>query len=78
MNTADRPLCWWCEKAIPMRQRRRGSPKRFCCLAHRLAYGTASRRLVDDYLERGLISLAEVKRFSEARSLCKTLRVVPE
>src|SRR6516162_1656841 len=36
------PGCLWCKR--PFRARRGGSPKRFCCAAHRIAFWSAARR----------------------------------
>jgi len=44
------PVCLWCRR--PFSARRGGSPKRFCCAAHRMAFWSAARR----WAERGVVS----------------------
>jgi hypothetical protein len=50
--------CLWC--GGPMTARQRGSPKRFCCDPHRMAFHSAARRFVSRMIDEGRLSVADL------------------
>ena len=53
------PGCLWCKR--PFRARRGGSPKRFCCAAHRIAFWSAARRWAERAVVSGLLSVDDIR-----------------
>lgn len=54
------PACLWCGGPLPT-GRRHGSERRFCCAAHRHAFGTAARRWVTNAIEWGELTVEGLK-----------------
>jgi len=53
------PECLWCRR--PFRPRRGGSPKRFCCAAHRIAFWSAARRWAEKAVASGVLSVGDIR-----------------
>jgi hypothetical protein len=53
------PVCLWCRR--PCSARRGGSPKRFCCAAHRTAFWSAARRWAERAVVSGLLSVDDLR-----------------
>jgi hypothetical protein len=53
------PECLWCRR--PFRDRRGGSPKRFCCAAHRMAFWSAARRWAERAVVSGFLSVDDIR-----------------
>ena len=53
------PGCLWCKR--PFRARRGGSPKRFCCAAHRIAFWSAARRWAEKAVASGVLSVGDIR-----------------
>jgi hypothetical protein len=53
------PACLWCRR--PFRPRRGGSPKRFCCAAHRMAFWSAARRWAEKAVMSGFLSVDDIR-----------------
>jgi hypothetical protein len=53
-------VCLWCERPFPAR--RGGSPKRFCCAAHRIAFWSAVRRWAERAVAAGVLSLDQIRK----------------
>jgi hypothetical protein len=51
--------CLWCGRSFPAR--RGGSPQRFCCAAHRLAFWSALRRWAERAVAAGVLTVADVR-----------------
>jgi len=51
--------CIWCDR--PFRARRGGSPKRFCCPAHRMAFWSALRRWGERAVAAGILTVADIR-----------------
>src|ERR1051325_8624199 len=72
--TATNPMddtvhCLWCSKANALCSRRGGSAARFCCAAHRTAYWTACRKLGEQAVALGIVSIADLKADTAAGTL---------
>jgi hypothetical protein len=52
-------VCLWCKR--PFRPRRGGSPKRFCCAAHRIAFWSAARRWAEKAVASGVLSVGDIR-----------------
>ena len=52
-------VCPWCKRAFPAR--RGGSPKRFCCAAHKTAFWSAARRWAEKAVVSGLLSVDDIR-----------------
>jgi hypothetical protein len=52
-------VCPWCTQAF--RPRRRGSTGRFCCASHRTSFWTACRKLGEQAVTRGEVTVADLK-----------------
>jgi hypothetical protein len=63
------PPCLWCKR--PFRARRGGSPKRFCCAAHRIALWSAARRWAERAVVSGLLSVDDIR--NDATEACTLL-----
>jgi hypothetical protein len=63
------PGCLWCKR--PFRARRGGSPKRFCCAAHRIAFWSAARRWAERAVVSGLLSVDDIR--NDATEACTLL-----
>ena len=61
--------CLWCKR--PFRARRGGSPKRFCCAAHRIAFWSAARRWAERAVVSGLLSVDDIR--NHATEACTLL-----
>jgi hypothetical protein len=67
MTNADAPpepvtssgICLWCQK--PFRVRRGGSPKRFCCPTHRMAFWSALRRWAERVIAADVLTIADIR-----------------
>jgi hypothetical protein len=64
------PVCPWCKRAFPAR--RGGSPKRFCCAAHRTAFWSAARRWAEKAVVSGFLSVDDIR--NGAGEACTVLR----
>jgi len=53
------PVCLWCRR--PFSARRGGSPKRFCCAAHRTAFWSAARRWAEKAVVSGFLSVDDIR-----------------
>ena len=53
------PVCLWCRR--PFSGRRGGSPKRFCCAAHRTAFWSAARRWAERAVVSGFLSVDDIR-----------------
>src|SRR6516165_404440 len=62
------PGCLWCKR--PFRARRGGSPKRFCCAAHRIAFWSAARRWAERAVVSGLLSVDNIRNDAGA-NICR-------
>ena len=60
-TTADDPprACLWCDKAL--RSGQRGSEPRFCSAAHRVSFWTACRKLGEQAVAHGIVSVADLR-----------------
>ena len=63
------PGCLWCKR--PFRARRGGSPRRFCCAAHRMAFWSAARRWAERAVVSGLLSVDDIR--NDATEACTLL-----
>jgi hypothetical protein len=52
--------CLWCGRPFPAR--RGGSPQRFCCSAHRMAFWSALRRWAERAVAAGVLSLDRIRK----------------
>ena len=52
-------VCLWCRR--PFSARRGGSPKRFCCAAHRMAFWSAARRWAERAVVSGFLSVDDIR-----------------
>jgi hypothetical protein len=64
MDNRTSARCLWCER--PFRARRGGSPQRFCCAAHRLAFWSALRRWGERSVASGMLTVAELRNDTAA------------
>jgi hypothetical protein len=53
------PVCLWCKRRFVAR--RGGSPKRFCCAAHRMAFWSAARRWAERAVVSGFLSVDDIR-----------------
>jgi hypothetical protein len=51
--------CLWCGR--PFHARRGGSPQRFCCATHRIAFWSALRRFAERAVASGSLTVADVR-----------------
>ena len=58
--------CLWCNRKFPPRSRAGGSPQRFCCAAHRMAFWSALRRWGERALAAGVLSIDQIRNGSLA------------
>ena len=56
--------CLWCER--PFGSRRGGSPQRFCCAAHRIAFWSALRRWGERAVASGGLTVDHIKNADPA------------
>jgi hypothetical protein len=59
MDNPNNPPCLWC--AHPFGPRRGGSPQRFCCAAHRIAFWSALRRWAERAVARGALTVDHIR-----------------
>jgi hypothetical protein len=59
MDNRTSARCLWCER--PFRARRGGSPQRFCCAAHRIAFSSALRRWGERAVASGTLTVDHIK-----------------
>src|ERR1700739_5155397 len=52
-------VCLWCRR--PCSARRGGSPKRFCCAAHRMAFWSAAGRWAERAVVSGFLSVDDIR-----------------
>lgn len=65
-------LCLWCQTQFE--PRRGGSPQRFCCAAHRLAFWSALRRWGERAVASGVLTVARIR--NAAPEACTLLSAV--
>ena len=53
------PVCLWCKR--PFRPRHGGSPQRFCCAGHRMAFWSAARRWAETAVASGFLSVDDIR-----------------
>ena len=53
------PACLWCGR--PFQARRGGSPQRFCCGAHRMAFWSALRRWAERAVAAGALTVDHIR-----------------
>ena len=53
------PVCLWCKR--PFRPRHGGSPQRFCCAGHRMAFWSTARRWASVAVASGLLSVDDIR-----------------
>ena len=58
--------CLWCNCNLPPRARAGGSPQRFCCAAHRMAFWSALRRWGERAVAARVLSIDQIKNGSLA------------
>ena len=58
------PACLWCGRPFPAR--RGGSPKRFCCAAHRVEFWSALRRWDKRAVAAGMLRLDQIRNADPA------------
>ena len=59
MTKGAAAVCQWCER--PFLGRRGGSPQRFCCAAHRMAFWSALRRCAERAIADGILTIADIR-----------------
>jgi hypothetical protein len=67
--------CLWCGRALP--SHRSGSPGRFCRAGHRAAYWSACRRLGEQAVSLGIVSVADLKADAAACTLVQWSKSPP-
>jgi hypothetical protein len=68
-------ICLWCER--PFRTRRGGSPKRFCCPEHRMAFWSALRRWGEKAIATGILTVADIRNGDPAACTLRTSAISP-
>jgi hypothetical protein len=58
------PGCGWCKR--PILPRRGGSPRRFCCAAHRIAFWSALRRWAERAVVAGALTVDHIRNCDPA------------
>ena len=67
--------CLWCGQ--PFELRRGGSPRRFCCSAHRTAFHSAARRWAERAIAAGTLTVSNLRNSATEAYTLPTARVAP-
>jgi len=66
-------ICAWCGRPFPAR--RGGSPQRFCCAGHRIAFWSALRRWGERALAADILTIGDIRNGSPAACTLPPARV---